>query len=421
MGRAVPVILRARVVLPVRQLPIEDGAVVVSGGRLLAVGQWRYVRRHHSGPVRDLGEMVLLPGLVNAHCHLDYTGMAGMFPHPRSFCEWIKCITTEKSIWTDADFAKSWQEGAAALVRTGTTTVGDIEAVQQLLPAIWQTTPLRVLSFLEMTGIRSRRDPRLIVQESAAKIATLPHGRCRAGLSPHAPYSTVPDLLRLSTATARKHHWRQVTHVAESATEFEMFQHGRGEMFDWLQRSERDMSDCGGISPVKHLAAAGMLGPDLLAVHVNYLAPGDAELLARKRVSVVHCPRSHYYFRHQPFPRRALAKAGVNICLGTDSLATVRKHPRDQIELSMFDEIRSFATAHDGVRPSAILRMATMNGAQALGLSGEIGELRAGALADLIALPFSGKVQQAIPAVLAHHGPVAASLIGGRWALRPAN
>ena len=148
---------------------------------------------------------------------------------------------------------------------------------------------------------------------------------CSASLSPHAPYSTLPELLRLSAEIARERNWRITTHVAESEQEFEMFMHARGKMFDWLQRNERDNSDCGLGSPVAHLARNGLLGENLLAIHVNLLAPGDAELLGEHQVHVVHCPRSHDYFRHPPFPRRQLADAGVNLCLGTDSLSTVRK------------------------------------------------------------------------------------------------
>jgi cytosine/adenosine deaminase-related metal-dependent hydrolase len=225
--------------------------------------------------------------------------------------------------------------------------------------------------------------------------------------------------MRRSGAAVRRRKLRVATHVAESAAEFEMFIHGRGEMFEWLQRSQRDMSDCGGVSPVQHLAKAGLLGPTLLAVHVNYLADGDAELLARKRVNVVHCPRSHDYFRHQPFPRRALAKAGINVCLGTDSLATARKHPRANLELNMFHELRSFATRNSGVAAERIVSMATVNGAKALGLGGRIGELCQNAFADLIALPFAGQTRGSYDAVLEHTGPVSASMIDGDWAIRP--
>lgn len=411
--------LRARIVLPMRRPPIEDGGVLLHHNRLVAVGRWRSLRKYFAGPGLDLGEVLLLPGLVNAHCHLDYTHMAGMFPPPRGFCDWIKSITTEKSLWSYSDFARSWLDGAQMLVRTGTTTVADIEAVPQLLPEVWEATPLRVISFLEMTGIRSRRHPEAILGEAVEKIESLSHPRCAAGLSPHAPYSTLPSLMRQTAALARTRRWRVVTHVAESATEFEMFLHGAGEMFEWLKRNQRPMDDCGGRSSVRQLATTGMLGPHLLATHVNYLAEGDAALLGRRKVSVVHCPRSHEYFQHREFPRRELAKAGVNLCLGTDSLATVRKHPRANLELNLFHEMRLFAARHPGVSPERILTMATMNGARALGLSRRVGELTKGACADLIAVPFAGRVRDSFDAILQHSGTVAASLIDGRWAIPP--
>lgn len=419
MAERPPFILRARVVLPLRRPPIENGAVVVVGNRIVAVGQWRALRGRCPGSPVDLGESLLLPGLVNAHCHLDYTDMAGLFPPRKSFCDWIKLITTEKSLWSYSDFAKSWLAGARMLVRTGTTTVGDIEAVPQLLPDVWTATPLRVVSFLEMTGIRSRRNPDAILAEATEKIASLPRGRCSAGLSPHAPYSTLPRLMKRCATVARQRRWRVATHVAESAVEFEMFRRARGEMHDWLKRSERDMSDCGGVSPVQHLARCGLLGPNLIATHVNYLAKGDARLLARKRVSVVHCPRSHDYFGHAPFQHRTLSRAGVNLCLGTDSLATVRKHPRHQLELNLFHEMRAFAARNYGVSPGQIVRMATVNGAKALGLFGKAGELTRGAFADMIALPFSGRLKASYAAVLEHTGDVRASLIDGEWAVTP--
>lgn len=419
MASPVPQILRARIVWPVRCPPIEAGAVVIHGQRIAAVGRWAGLRARFPGKVQDLGNVILLPGLVNAHCHLDYTHMAGLFPPQRSFCDWIKLITTEKAGWTYSDFANSWLAGAKMLLRSGTTTVGDVEAVPELLPDVWNATPLRVLSFLEMTGVKSRRDPELILREALARVDSLAHPRCSAALSPHAPYSTPPGLLRRTAAAARRRRFRVTTHVAESATEFEMFTRGHGEMFDWLQRNERNMADCGGVSPVQHLARQRALGPHLLAIHVNHLAAGDSRLLARSRTHVVHCPRSHDYFGHAPFPFTRLQRAGVNVCLGTDSLATVRKHPKRELRLDLFLEMRAFAAKHPEVPPPRILEMVTLNPARALGGLGEIGELTRHAQADLIALSFAGNLAEVEAAVVNHSGDVSASMIGGEWTLAP--
>ena len=412
-------ILRARTILPVSRPPIENGAIFISGNRVRAIGSWPDLQSSAAGEILDLGEVVVLPGLVNAHCHLDYTDMAGRLPPPKTFTDWIPLIMAAKAAWNYSDYARSWLNGANMLLRSGATTVADIEAVPDLLPELWNATPLRVFSFLEMTGIRARANPEQVLREAVEKMDSLSHPRCSASLSPHAPYSTLPELLRSSAKVARERNRRITTHVAESEQELEMFMHARGRMFDWLARNERDNSDCGLGSPVAHLARNQMLGENLLAVHVNLLAPGDAELLGGHQVHVAHCPRSHDYFRHPAFRRAQLAAAGVNLCLGTDSLATVRKTGKETIELNLFPEMRQFAHADITISPVEIVRMATVNGAKALGLAGQIGELSENALADLIAIPFAGKVADICETVVHHASTVSASMIDGQWAIVP--
>ena len=197
-------ILRARTLLPVSQPPIENGAVVISGNRIRAVGSWPDLQPHANGNISDLGEVILLPGFINTHCHLDYTDMAGMLPPPKTFTDWIHLMMSVRAQWEHADYARSWRKGARQLLQTGTTTVGDIETIPALLPEVWNSTPLRVFSFIEMTGIRARRDPAAILREAVEKIDSLSHPRCSASLSPHAPYSTLPELLRLSARLRAK-------------------------------------------------------------------------------------------------------------------------------------------------------------------------------------------------------------------------
>jgi cytosine/adenosine deaminase-related metal-dependent hydrolase len=412
-------ILRAKIVLPITAPLIEDGAVFVAGNKIRAVAPWKNLRPHLRQKVTDLGEVILLPGLVNTHCHLDYTDMAGELSPPKTFTDWIGQITAAKTAWSYSDYARSWLHGAHQLLKSGTTTVGDIEAMPDLLPEVWNATPLRLFSFLEMTGIKSRRAPKDVLREAVETIASLRHPRNRVLLSPHAPYSTLPELLQRTARLAQKRKWRVSIHVAESVQEFEMFQHARGEMHDWLRRNERDNSDCGLGSPIAHLARQKLLGENVLAIHANCLARGDATLLAKNQTHVVHCPRSHDYFRHPPFERARLANAGVNLCLATDSLATVRKTGKPKPELDMFAEMRALADADKTISPAEILLMATVNGARALGLAGKIGELSPNACADLIAIPFAGKTSRALAAVLEHSGNVTASLIEGRWAIPP--
>jgi cytosine/adenosine deaminase-related metal-dependent hydrolase len=414
-------ILRARIVAPVSRPPIEDGVVCLAGERLAWVGpRAELPETRRQGDEVDLGDVILLPGLINAHCHLDYTGMAGHIPPPRNFTDWIKSLVALKAAWSQEDFAASWRRGAEMLLRTGTTTVADIETLPELIPQAWASTPLRVISFRELLNVKSRQPAAEIVQRAVNDWLGVPGSRGRLGLSPHAPYSTSRELLERAARAAQRRQWRLTTHVAESEEEFAMFLYRQGAMFEWL-KSQRDMADCGHGSPVQYLERCGYLDANLLAVHVNYLCRHDAGILGRNQVSVAHCPRSHDYFRHLRFPREELEGAGVNLCLGTDSLATVRK-PRDApLELNLFAEMRTLLAGAPGLRPEKILAMATINGAQALGRQGQLGELSPNALADLIALPYGGGPEEAIEAIVHNRGAVAASMIGGAWAIPPAS
>ncbi len=197
-----------------------------------------------------------------------------------------------------------------------------------------------------------------------------------------------------------------------------MYMYRQGAMYEWL-KGQRDVSECGAGSPVQHLERCGYLDENLLAVHVNYLWRHDAGVLGRNLVSVVHCPRSHDYFQHLRFPREELENAGVNICLGTDSLATVRKDRDLPAELNLFTEMQMFAAKSPDVSPEQILRMATVNGARALGMKGLIGELSEGALADLIAIPLPQAASDVFETIVHHRGDVAVSMINGHWGITP--
>lgn len=407
--------LHAHTVVPVNSRPIASGVVEIRRSRIVRAGTRREFPEASSRKIVDLGDVVLLPGLINAHCHLEYTGLAGEFLPPRNFTDWLKLIIAAKAVRPDAEFAAAWQCGAQQLLHTGCTTVADIVALPKLQPP---STPLRTISFLEMTGVRARTSPEAIIAAAQQKISQFHDAGLRTGISPHAPYSTTPELLRQSAETARRLRLRMTMHVAESVDEFEMFTHARGRMYDWLKK-QRDCADCGQGTPVEHLARIGFLGANLLAVHVNCLGPGDARLLARKKTSVVHCPRSHSFFSHPTFPYADLASAGVNVCLGTDSLASIEAKRGKMPQLNMFSELRSFARKHRGISAHTILQLGTVNAARALGMAGRIGEISSGAFADLIALPCREKLPDIYEAILHHRGDVAASLINGRWAIAP--
>lgn len=385
-------IIRARCIQPIGQAPLDNGALVLRQGLIKWIGPWRDCPETGRMKVHDLGEVVVLPGLINAHCHLDFTHMAGKIPPPKLFPDWVKTMLSLKAHWGYSEFAESWLAGASMLLKSGVTTVCDVESYPELLPEAWNGTPLKVFSFLEMTGVKDQRQANAVLEESLAHIKRLqPEASREVGLSPHAPYSTTPELMRESAAAAAELNLRLTTHVAESEAEFLMFTERAGPFHDWLKH-QRLMSDCGRGSPVQLLHDYQILGPRFLAVHVNYLAPGDAQLLARSGTSVVHCPRSHEYFGHQPFPFGELEASGVNLCLGTDSLATTLKLRGQEPALDLWEEMRAFASKNPGVRPRTIFEMVTLNPARALGKTGELAQLKANTPADFIALNYTGKL-----------------------------
>src|SRR5688572_6020215 len=125
-------VIRARCLLPMTEPLIDNGAVVVENGRIQWLGPWRDYPPESTKDVTDLGEVVLMPGLINAHCHLDYTNMAGQIPPPKSFPDWVKTILSFKAHWSFSEFAQSWLNGARMLINSGTTMVADIESAPEL-------------------------------------------------------------------------------------------------------------------------------------------------------------------------------------------------------------------------------------------------------------------------------------------------
>ena len=404
-------LLRARIVLPVSQPPIVDGAVRVERDCVAEVGKWSDL----CGEAEDLGDVILMPGLVNAHCHLDYTSLAGCIPAPKTFNEWISGIMRHKKGMDDRDWRESWLKGAKQSLQSGITTVGNIETRPDLLAALWLETPLRLLSFLEFIVVRPESDSLSVVREIVNWLQSNESPRGAVGLSPHAPYTVKSDALLQCAEASKEHGWRMSMHLAESADESAMFLDGGGPLYMRLANVGRDMSDCGDHSSVERASHHGLLNEKLLAVHGNYLDDNDIGLLAESGSSVAHCPRSHDYFGHVPFRFEELRTAGVNVCLGTDSLATVEEA---DAKLDMFEEMRMFRGKYPDVSPEVITSMATVNGAKALGWSGEVGEISTGACADLLAFQYLGPADGVYNGVIEHRGPVAV-MVDGQWEIHP--
>lgn len=412
-------ILRARLLAPVAHPVIDDGAVAISGGRIVAVGAWREVRRDRAGTrVWDLGEAVLMPGLVNAHAHLELS-----FPElsrrlPRQFYAWIRALLEWRAGRDEPEWSRAWRRGAAAALATGTTTLANVESggVGDLAVLRGETS-LRVFSFLEMTGVMSGIDAGEIMGRAKAMASSLPSGTGGKGFSPHALYSTREALLVLVARVADELKLPVTMHVAESQVEDAMFRRGRGPLYDWLRPMRGKIPETDR-SPVEWLDRVGLLGPRMLAVHCNYLSDSDIELLGRSGTQVVHCPRSHRFFEHAPFPCSALRRVGVNLCLGTDSLAGQSIEDGDP-DMNMFQEMRTFARTEPGASPREILAMATWHGARALrSRAGEEGPFFPGQPADILVVAWNGPREQVEEYLVHSTPPLMRVMVEGIWVAR---
>lgn len=364
-------------VLPISSPPLTRGAVRVEGPEIVAVGLASELSVQPGEAVTDLGASTLLPGLINAHCHLDFTRLKGAIS-ARSFTEWIKTINALRRSFTTRDYIDSIAEGFEMLAQGGVTTVANIEAFPELLPQL-PVPPLRTWWFLELIDVRSRINGDETLLGALSFFEKHPEWLGGFGLSPHAPYTASVDLYRLARTCGEKYGMLCTTHIAESVEEHEMFSHAGGPLYDFLASLGRDNSDCGQGSALSHLVEHGVIGSNCIIAHLNYLQDYDYELVARSGASVVHCPKCHTYFGHAPFPLKALREYGVNVCLGTDSLASNNL-------LDMRSEMREAQTMH-GLTDREVLEMVLLNGARALGQAGKLGQISPGSVADLVAFP----------------------------------
>jgi aminodeoxyfutalosine deaminase len=398
-------IVRAKVVVTMDGPPIENGAVAISGERIDDVGTFADVARERSGDeVVDLGEQALLPGLINAHCHLDYTCLRGRIQRQKSFADWIRAINAAKAELTTKDYVASINEGFAEAKRFGTTTIANLTAFPELVSQV--EAPIRTWWFAELIDIRSPIDAEnlnaICIQVSRATKSW--------GLAPHAPFTASASLYRQCEEIAKREDVLLTTHLAESREEMSMFRDAKGELYDFLKEIGRGMGDCGEATPVEKFIRCleGKGRADWLLVHLNELSERDLDALGKyhDRLSIIHCPRSHEYFRHSPFQVQKLRELGFNICLGTDSLAS-------NDDLNLFAEMRAFKKEFPAVRPEEILEMVTVNPARALRKQDALGRIRRGFIADLIAVPV-GRPTSLFEALLEFDEAVGWSMVGGQ-------
>jgi len=384
---------------------MENGAVAVSGNRIVDVGRFDDIKTRNAGNTVDLGEQVLLPGLINAHCHLDYTCLRGKIPPQKSFTEWIRAINAEKATLAPKDYIASISEGFAEARRFGTTTIANLTVFPELIPQI--QPPVRTCWFAELIDIRAPERANELVDAAIEALGRArlelvlseAEGGAPLGLAPHALFTASKDLFRRCEEIAQREHILLTTHLAESREEMEMFRDASGPLYEFIKSIGRPMDDCGSKTPLElFLDLIGSGGSpnrpraievnrpyvSWIVAHLNELTESDFELLERSnsKFHVVHCPRSHNYFGHSPLAFDRLRLFGFNICLGTDSLASNES-------LSLFAEMRAFQKEFPSVSAEEIFQMVTVNPARSLRYENALGQIRPGFEANLIAIPCS--------------------------------
>ncbi|MCP4248169.1 MAG: amidohydrolase family protein [bacterium] len=373
-------ILRARQVLTAGNRLLDNGAVRIEGGLIAEVGPRRDLG---GGPVEDLGDCLLMPGIVNAHTHLELTHLAGKVPPEGDLFDWLVRLVEEIVAGGDDPevVRQSVRMGRNQCLAAGVTTVGDISRLTHLTRPLLAEGPLRVLSFGEVIAVGKLRD-RLHERLEAAADATHRSRFLDVGLSPHAPYSLEPDAFTACARRATSEGFRMCIHLAESAEETAFTTALTGPVRDYLERCGfwDDRVPCPDRRPIDYAAAAGMLGPSTVLAHVNYVDDAEIDRLAAAGVHVAYCPRTHAAFGHDPHPFRRMLDRGLNVCAATDSLAS---NP----SLSVLDELRFLRRRHPDLPATTLLEMGTTRPAQALGLDRTIGTIAPSHQADLTVIP----------------------------------
>lgn len=375
MNNLAPRTLTARWVFPVSGPPLADGVVTIAGERIAAV-------EPRGGQVidEDLGDVAVLPGFVNAHTHLDLSGLRGQCPPSGDFTSWLRFVIAHRRALTTEQIEADIQAGLTESLRHGTTLLGDISAGGASW-SILANAPLRSVVFYELLGLTKERADQSLTAARAWMESRPASDRCRPGLSPHAPYSVRTELFAQSALLAQSRNCPLSVHLTESREELELLHHHRGPFVSFLKELGVWEPEGLAASPDHILNECDQRIPKLF-VHGNYLAP-SARIPCGS--TIIYCPRTHAAFGHVPHPFRQFLERGVRVALGTDSLAS---NP----DLSILSEIRHLHRQHPDMPGEILLRMGTLSGAEALGWADDTGSLEAGKSADLVVVPLASDV-----------------------------
>lgn len=377
----------ARWVLPVASPPIADGWVAVDGGRVVAVGRGRPA---DFADDEQLGDVALMPGLVNAHTHLELSYLHDEVPPASEFVTWIRNVMAARRQRPDpraADIVDAIDRAIVESRASGTAVVGDVSNTLVTFEPLARSA-LAAIVFYELIRFNAP-DPRALVDAATAEIEALaPTEWVRASLAAHAPYSVAPLVLRAIREAVDRDALRPCSvHLCESAEETEFLRTGLG---SW----RRLLEDVGawdpawtppGVSPVQFLDETGFLGANVLAVHGVQMTLDDLGRLKARGTTLVTCPRSNGHTGAGAPPIQDFYDAGVRVAIGTDSLAS-------SPDLNVFAELATMRALAPAVPATALLESATIEGARALGFDADYGTIEPAKRARLIAVDLSPDV-----------------------------
>jgi cytosine/adenosine deaminase-related metal-dependent hydrolase len=375
-------ILRAGWVAPMDRPPLRDGAVVFQSGIILDVGHAGEVLRRNAGAeVIDRPDEIVIPGLINAHAHLE---LSEFIPGaaPGDFVEWLMRLVPQGQVTAatvQGSVARSIPIGVQQCLRFGVTCVGDISRHCALTRPLLGNGPLRVVSYGEVQAMARRRE--LLDERLAVAIDNTHASPClRIAISPHAPYSIEIEGYRRCLEAARARRLPLATHLAETADEAAFLENHQGRFRDlwnylgaWDDRVPRTPG-----GPIRFAKSIALLDYDLaLLAHVNYCDDDELDLLAGGSASVAYCPRTHAYFGHPPHRWRDMLNRGINVAVGTDSCAS-------SPDLNLVDDLRVLRKLAPDLPAQRLWEMATVRAARAIGMDQQVGTLRPGLAADLV-------------------------------------
>lgn len=364
---------------------LRDGAIAFACGEILSVGTLGQIEAQFpSFPVRDLGQAVLMPGLINAHTHMELSdSCSGGEKWAGKFTDWILRLPQRARMDTEVvknSVACATQIGIDQSLRFGVTCVGDITQYPQFSRPVLANSPLRAISYAEALGVgkRRRRFEQLLAygEENRSDNAHI-----QFGISPHAPYSVDLPGYEQCLALSRQRQMPLATHLAEWPDETDYLVRHAGmfrEFMDLLGFWQEDIKTHSA-SPIRFADAIGVLDEPAVLAHVNYCDDEELNLLAAGQASVIYCPRTHRYFGHPPHRWREMLDAGINVAIGTDSCAS-------SPDLNLVDEIRLLHKIAPEVESADLWRLITVNAAKALGQN-HLGRLAPRKAADFVAFP----------------------------------